>query len=236
MEEGFTGPGVGILDDTEQFFKDGTMPDGDACRPDGTLKDASEMEWLNSLSEETRNLPEVPELTQLGEDGYSLKRSLPCNEEESNSESDGPIKIKVSYSSIVFTDLETYRGYGIQRKTNRVLDSDDEAEGVGRQSKRKVSAPITQQIIEYLLKLPLFNQNRTSKGKGHVLAGKVRSQRPGKGKEPADSDKRRARIYDSTEAEDKGSESDDGDGESVGEETEKWGVCLFSSSLVTLHC
>jgi hypothetical protein len=88
---------------TEQFFKDVMMPDGDACRPDGTLKDASEMEWPNSPSEETRNLPE---LTQLSEDGYNLKRSLPCDEEESNSESDGPPKTKVNYISIVFTDLE----------------------------------------------------------------------------------------------------------------------------------
>ena len=90
---------------TEQFFKDGMMPDGDACRPDGTLKDASEMVWIDSPSEQTRNLPEE---TQLSEDGHKTKRSLPYDEEESNSEleSDGPPKTKVSYIFIVFADLE----------------------------------------------------------------------------------------------------------------------------------
>ena len=33
------------------YFKDPSKPDGDACREDGTLKDASEMEWPNSPSE-----------------------------------------------------------------------------------------------------------------------------------------------------------------------------------------
>jgi hypothetical protein len=31
------------------------MPDGDACQPDGTLKDASELEWPNLPSD----LPET---------------------------------------------------------------------------------------------------------------------------------------------------------------------------------
>jgi hypothetical protein len=98
--------GVGTLGYTEKIFKDGTMPDGDACRPDGTLKDASEMEWLNSPSEANLNLPE------LSDDGHSLKRSLPRDEEEldgeeeSNFESEGPPKIKVSYIFIVFVRPE----------------------------------------------------------------------------------------------------------------------------------
>ena len=101
MGEGSTG--VGNLSNTERFLKDGTMPDGDACQPDRTLKDASEMIWLNSPSGQTQNLPEP---TQLSEDGYNTKRSLPCGDEESNSEceSDGPPKTKVN--SIVFVDLE----------------------------------------------------------------------------------------------------------------------------------
>ena len=33
------------------MFKDPSCEDGDACREDGTLKDASEMEWLNSPSD-----------------------------------------------------------------------------------------------------------------------------------------------------------------------------------------
>ena len=81
------------------------MPDGDACRPDGTLKDATEMDFPNSPSE--TNLPD------LSKDDYfflNLKRSLPSddsdeeNEEESmyESESDGNLKVKVKYISIVF--------------------------------------------------------------------------------------------------------------------------------------
>ena len=57
MEEGSSG--VGTFGDTEQILKDSNMPDGDACRPDGTLKDASEMEWPDSPSEAQRNLPEM---------------------------------------------------------------------------------------------------------------------------------------------------------------------------------
>ena len=97
--------GVGTSDKTKLFLKDGTMPDGDACRPDGTLKDARQMEWPNSPSEGPGNLPEQPG-TQLSEDGHNLKRSSPCDDEESESERDGPPKTKVSYISIVFADLE----------------------------------------------------------------------------------------------------------------------------------
>jgi hypothetical protein len=129
MEEGSTGPGVSDLDNTEQFFKDGTMPDGDACRPDGTLKDASEMEWLNSPSEETRNLPEV---THLSEDGYNLKRRLPCDEEESNSDSDGPPKTKVSYIFIVF------RLHRSGKLTDIMGSSENRIEFLIRMMKRKV--------------------------------------------------------------------------------------------------
>lgn len=40
----------------QRVLKDTSKPDGDACRPDGKLKEASEMEWLHSPSEhnETR--------------------------------------------------------------------------------------------------------------------------------------------------------------------------------------
>lgn len=35
----------------KKVFKDSSKPDGDACRDDGTLKDASELEWPNSPSD-----------------------------------------------------------------------------------------------------------------------------------------------------------------------------------------
>jgi hypothetical protein len=68
----------------EVIFKDMTIPDGDARRPDGTLKDAREMSWLHSPS-----------------DVNKLKRSLPRDEDESSEnetdlESIAPPKSKVS--------------------------------------------------------------------------------------------------------------------------------------------
>ena len=36
---------------SNNYFKDFSKPDGDTCHEDGTLKDASEMEWPNSPSE-----------------------------------------------------------------------------------------------------------------------------------------------------------------------------------------
>jgi hypothetical protein len=95
VEEGSSG--VGNSHSTEQIFKDFDMPDGDACRPDGTLKDASEMEWPDSPTEGN-----VSKQTQLSEDGYNSKRSLPqaCDDKESESESDGPPRTKVNYNSI----------------------------------------------------------------------------------------------------------------------------------------
>ena len=107
------------------------------------------MEWPNSPTEGN-----VPDQTQLSEDGCNLKRSLPqaCNNKESESESDGPPRTKVNYISISHSLENILKLYG-QRKMNRVLDSDDEVENnVGRQSKgqRKVSIPITPQIINYL--------------------------------------------------------------------------------------
>lgn len=62
------------------------MPEGDAVRVDGTLKDASEMEWLNSPSD--LNPPE------LGEDSFNFKRKQPI---ESNDEDDNLRKAKVAH-------------------------------------------------------------------------------------------------------------------------------------------
>jgi hypothetical protein len=105
MEEGSSG--VGRLGNTEQFLKDRNMPDGDACRPDGTLKDASELSFPNSPSDATINLPDIGD-----KDTYffrNLKRAHDdSDEEESSSEStsDGHPKTKVSYISIAFISLE----------------------------------------------------------------------------------------------------------------------------------
>ena len=79
MEEGSSHQGNFAGGNTEQYFKDATMLDGDMCRPDGTLKDASEIVFLNSLSDAPANLPE------LRKDEYfflNLKRSLPGDDSE----------------------------------------------------------------------------------------------------------------------------------------------------------
>ena len=108
MEEGSSS--VGNLGNTEQIFKDRSMLDGDVCRPDGTLKDASEMDFLNSLSEALGNLPKSSSY----HDNYfflNLKRRLPSDdsdEEESSSASDRHPKTKVSHISIVTIFLDYY--------------------------------------------------------------------------------------------------------------------------------
>ena len=159
-EEGSSG--VGRLGNTERVFKDRNMPDGDACRPDGTLKEASELSFPNSPSDATINLPDIGD-----EDAYffkNLKRAHGDSEEEelsSESTSDGHPKTKVSYVSIAFTNPENLLKLRFQQRSNRIIDSDDEMETVvahGPQSskgQRKVSIPIiAPHIIKYL---PLFN-------------------------------------------------------------------------------
>jgi hypothetical protein len=160
MEEGSSG--VGRSGNTEQFLKDRNMPDGDACRPDGTLKDASELSFPNSPSDATINLPDIGD-----KDIYffrNLKRAHDdSDEEESSSEStsDGHPKTKVSHISIAFISLENLLMLKFKQRSNRVLDSDDEMETemetvAGPQSskgQRKVSI-IAPYIIIYL---PLFN-------------------------------------------------------------------------------
>ena len=57
--------GTNISEDTlnsssskhETYHIDISKPDGDACREDGTLKDASEMEWLNSPTDNCFQTP-----------------------------------------------------------------------------------------------------------------------------------------------------------------------------------
>jgi hypothetical protein len=71
----------------DRVLKDVNMPDGDACRPDGTLKEASEMVFPNSPSEA---LLELPVSKDTPEDDYfflNLKRNLPSDDSnESNQE------------------------------------------------------------------------------------------------------------------------------------------------------
>ena len=66
------------------------MPEGDACRPDGTLKDASEMEWLHSPSD--LNPPESRESS------IGLKRKLANDEGDSSDENGDLPKTKVTYN------------------------------------------------------------------------------------------------------------------------------------------
>ena len=89
--EGSSSVTAGNLGNTERVLKDGDMPDGDACRPDGTLKDASEIEWPNSLSD-------LPEKSNNEYFFINLKRGLPdgSDEEESSSTNDEHPKTKVS--------------------------------------------------------------------------------------------------------------------------------------------
>jgi len=84
--------------DGEQAFKNWTMPDGEACRPDGTLKDAHEIEWLHS--------PSDLNACNLREEQSSLKRKLSGDEDSSDNEDGGLPKAKVTHNAIV---IETGR-------------------------------------------------------------------------------------------------------------------------------
>lgn len=61
-------------------LKDTTKPDGEACNADGTLKDASEMEWLNSptdLAAPALPLSKNPQLADSGKRTKNQQVSLP---------------------------------------------------------------------------------------------------------------------------------------------------------------
>ena len=64
------------------YFKDTSMPDGDACREDGTLKDASEMEWPNSPSESAPSFREPSVLSYLSNVSNGKKRKQDFSDEE----------------------------------------------------------------------------------------------------------------------------------------------------------
>lgn len=104
-EESSTGSSVGNLANTEcRVYRDMNMPDGDACRPDGTLKDASEMNFPNSPSDATHDLPDI------SKDEYfflNLEKNLPNdatddateeeNEDKLSSKSGWHPKVKFSH-------------------------------------------------------------------------------------------------------------------------------------------
>lgn len=62
------------------FLKDASKPEGEACNPDGTLKDADKMEWPNSPSDlapapfANRNEDVLHDLDDETDDGRVTKR------------------------------------------------------------------------------------------------------------------------------------------------------------------
>jgi hypothetical protein len=78
----------------ERIYKDYSKPDGEACRDDGTLKDASELEWPNSPSDSN------PYNLNPGEENVILKRKPLGDEDDSGYENDELPKVKVSCNSL----------------------------------------------------------------------------------------------------------------------------------------
>jgi hypothetical protein len=74
-------------DSGKHALKDNTKPDGDACRPNGMLKDVSKIEWVHSPS--ALNMEEPRESTN------TLKRKLSVKETELEYEK--LLKVKVSH-------------------------------------------------------------------------------------------------------------------------------------------
>ena len=88
----------------DQIYKDFSKPDGEACRDDGTLKNASEIEWQHSL---TASNPRLFDL-YLGEENTVLKkRKSPGDEDKSDYENVELPKVKVSCNSLVLWKSES---------------------------------------------------------------------------------------------------------------------------------
>ena len=149
MEEGSSGLG-NLAQGTEQFFKDPNMPDGDACRPDGTLKEASEMYFPNSPSEAPGNLHEV---NKDNLDDYfflNLKKGLPEQVRGQRKGKESTNK-RARISDTEFEVEESNDGgesMGEKSESSSASDSDDS--GPRSKEQRKVSIPTTPQIIRYL--------------------------------------------------------------------------------------
>ena len=81
----------------EQIYKDYSKPDGEACQDDGTLKDASELEWPNSLSD----LSPYTDNLNPGEENVILKRKPLSDEDDSGYENaELPKAVKVCHNSL----------------------------------------------------------------------------------------------------------------------------------------
>ena len=87
--------------DENTYIMDISKPVGDACREDGTLKDAKEMDWPNSPTEHNRAIIEE----MFPEDTSGLERP-PSSRLESDDEV--LLKKKVRYKAKLFS-LDTYR-------------------------------------------------------------------------------------------------------------------------------
>ncbi len=96
------------------YFQEPSMPVGEACREDGTLKDASEMTWLNSPSDENRRLESNEKRSPTGSselewpdspsESANVRSKRKCDYDESglNSEDDQPYRAKVSETYNLF--------------------------------------------------------------------------------------------------------------------------------------
>lgn len=74
-----------------------SKPVGDACRKDGTLKDASEIEWFNSPTEYNRSLLEDSYLEFPSSPSKSGTKGKRKRVESNDSESDERPRAKVSF-------------------------------------------------------------------------------------------------------------------------------------------
>ena len=63
-------------EDEATYLKDASKPDGEACRDDGTLKDAHEIEWLHSPSQ-SHPIIRGEKRKQDGDDSDSMIDELP---------------------------------------------------------------------------------------------------------------------------------------------------------------
>ena len=88
----------------DRIYKDFSKPDEEACRDDGTLKNASEIEWQHSP---TASNPRPFDLYPGEENTVLKKRKSPGDEDKSDYENVELPKVKVSCNSLVLWKSES---------------------------------------------------------------------------------------------------------------------------------
>ena len=97
-------------DNEDSIYMDTSKPLGDACREDGTLKDASEIQWRNSPTSPTEhNRAVIEELFPDDTSELELERRPPSSGPEPDEAPKKNLKVRYTTGSSYGTLTETHR-------------------------------------------------------------------------------------------------------------------------------